>query len=191
MLLDKKVKVVALSCGGRHTVILDTKGQLYTCGTNNHGETGHRHGNSISVPMHVHNISRKHIDRVACGWHHTIALVAPCYVYVTGLSKFGELGLGDVDFKRGFTLIESLVPKTIQNIFAGGYHSWFLFDESKPKEAHRMPSPLLVSPADSKRENSPLHRKLIGPETFDREQLSPADSTRFNEVPKPRRNLPL
>lgn len=72
------------------------------------------------------NISKKYVEQVSCGWNHTIALVNPNHVYVTGLGKYGQLGLGDLEKRMEFTHIEFFEDRNISYVFAGGHHSWFL-----------------------------------------------------------------
>jgi hypothetical protein len=154
-----KERIAQVSCGGHHTVFLDTNGKIYTCGNNSYGQTGHRSTQNVSVPQMVYNVSNKRIEQIACGWNHTLIFVAPYYVYATGLSKYGELGLRDFEMRKGFTLIEGLAGKNLVQIFAGGYHSWFLFDHEQPDLDYEPPSPLLTTPVHSINEEEPSKRR--------------------------------
>lgn len=156
--LSKEV-IKQVACGGHHTVFLDRQGRIYSCGNNSYGQTGHRSSQNLSVPQMVYNISNKQIEQIACGWNHTLVLVAPYYVYATGLGKYGELGLRDFEMRKGFTLIEALAGKNLVKIFAGGYHSWFLFDYREPDLDYEPPSPLLTTPIHSINEEEPNRRR--------------------------------
>ena len=107
----------------------------------------------------VYNISNKQIIQIACGWNHTLVFVEPYYVYAAGLSKYGELGLRDFEMRRSFTLIEDLAGKNVVEIFAGGYHSWFLFQYDEPDIDYEPPSPLLTTPVHSINEEEPAHKR--------------------------------
>lgn len=141
--------ITQIACGGHHTVLLTSKGKIFSCGNNNFGQTGHKAKKNIIVPTRVYNISNKQVSQIATGWNHTLAYVAPYYVYATGLSKYGELGLGDLEMKKGFQLIEALAGKNVQKIFGGGYHSWFLMDAETPDVEYEPPEPLLNTPLGS------------------------------------------
>lgn len=138
--------IIQIACGGHHTVLLTSEGKVLTCGNNNFGQTGHKSKQNIIVPTRVYNISNKFIKQIACGWNHTLAYVEPYYVYSTGLSKYGELGLGDLEMRKGFRLIEGLSGKNVKKIFGGGYHSWFLMDAGDPDVDYQIASPLLNTP---------------------------------------------
>lgn len=107
----------------------------------------------------VYNISNKGITQIACGWNHTLVFVEPYYVYAAGLSKYGELGLKDFEMRRSFTLIEGLAGKNVVEIFAGGYHSWFLFQYDEPDIDYEPPSPLLTTPVHSINEEEPINKR--------------------------------
>ncbi len=107
----------------------------------------------------VFNISNKGITQIVCGWNHTLIFVEPYYVYAAGLSKYGELGLRDFEMRRSFTLIEDLAGKNVVEIFAGGYHSWFLFQYDEPDIDYEPPSPLLTTPVHSINEEEPVQRR--------------------------------
>jgi hypothetical protein len=155
-----KISVSSVACGGHHTVILDVQGQIHTCGNNSYGQIGHKSSQNLSVPQLVHNISGKKIEQIACGWNHTLVWVPPYYVYSTGLGKYGELGLKNFEMRKGFMLIESLLGKNVIQIFAGGYHSWFLMDIECPDVEFEPPSPLLMTPALSRNEDTSSRKRL-------------------------------
>jgi alpha-tubulin suppressor-like RCC1 family protein len=50
---------------------------------------------------------------VACGWNHTIIIVNPNNVYVTGMGKHGQLGLGDLEKRMTFTFLDALAGKNV------------------------------------------------------------------------------
>ena len=90
---------------------------------------------------------------MVCGWNHTLILVSPNFVYSTGVNKYGELGIQNFTTRKSFSLIESLLGKNVIDIFAGGYHSWFLFDFAEPISQFDPPSPLANSVSESFSDN--------------------------------------
>ena len=89
----------------------------------------------------------KLVTQVVCGQNHTIALVNPYHIYVTGMGKHGQLGLGDLEKRMSFVHVGSLAGKNISKIFAGGHHSWFLIDSENPiLHNYEPPTPLAQTP---------------------------------------------
>ncbi len=142
--IDERVNVTSIEAGGHHTFFLTNEGQLLSCGKSVYGQTGQKTTENISFPTLVENISNKFVIKVSCGWNHTIALVSPNDVYSTGINKYGQLGVSDLKIRHEFTLISSLGGKRVNNIFAGGHHSWFLIDYKNPDLSdYEIPSPPL------------------------------------------------
>ena len=66
----------------------------------------------------------------------------PNHVYVTGLGKYGQLGLGDLEKRMEFTHVEFFEDRNISYVFGGGHHSWFLVNSENPRvEMYEPPSP--------------------------------------------------
>ena len=101
----------------------------------------------------MNSFSKKKVKKVVCGWNHTLILVSPNFVYSTGVNKYGELGIRNFSMRKSFCLIEFLLGKNVIDIFAGGYHSWFLIDPVEPISQFDPPSPLANSVSDSFSDN--------------------------------------
>lgn len=74
----------------------------------------------------------KYITEVSCGFSHSVVLVDPSHVYVTGCGVSGQLGLGDDLNKYYFTLNEALKGKYTEKIISGFHQTWFLLDYDDP-----------------------------------------------------------
>ena len=128
-------------------MFLTNDGKIYGCGHSTYGQLGLKTTKNVPIPTLIHNMSNKFVIKLACGWNHTIALVSPSYVYVTGLGQYGQLGLRDLELRRQFNFVDALSTKNISSIFAGGHHSWFLVDVEHPGLSdYEIPSPLLDTP---------------------------------------------
>lgn len=131
-------------------MFLTNDGRIYSCGHGSYGQLGLRKTSNVNVPTLVKSMAGKFVIKLACGWNHTIALVSPSYCYATGLSQYGQLGLRDLEIRKEFTYIDYLRGKNVKDIFAGGYHSWFLVDVEHPElSEYEIPSPLAESPRTS------------------------------------------
>ncbi|EDV28782.1 uncharacterized protein TRIADDRAFT_52018 [Trichoplax adhaerens] len=114
--------------GGGHSVFLDVyvaeTGELYACGWNNNGQLGLEHQDNVtrlqklSLPIRM--------QKVACGWNHTIALSVEGKLYSWGSNAFGQLGHSPCS--RGSiintpTLIEDISDREFIDTCAGLRHT--------------------------------------------------------------------
>uniref|UniRef100_A0A3Q2P0V4 HECT and RLD domain containing E3 ubiquitin protein ligase 3 n=1 Tax=Fundulus heteroclitus TaxID=8078 RepID=A0A3Q2P0V4_FUNHE len=88
-------KVVYISCGDEHTAALTKDGGLFTFGDSSWGQLGHGSTNNELLPRRVLELMGTEVSQIACGRHHTLALVASsCMVYAFGCNSHGQLGTG-------------------------------------------------------------------------------------------------
>ena len=117
-----------VACGYYHTVIIDGLGDLWTCGTGEHGVHGHDHHFDQPMPLILQSIHGHDFRQVACGGSHTIALTAQGHIYAWGLNAHGQLGVGDTITRRQPVLNSVCSGKNIRKIACGEAHSAFLSD---------------------------------------------------------------
>lgn len=97
--------VVGIACGANHTVAFTTSGQLYSWGLNSYGQLGDTTTLTrllptlISVPLVTAN-TRQSVVALACGEHHTMALVRTDNtnthtLFTWGYNVYGQLGNGN------------------------------------------------------------------------------------------------
>ena len=84
-----------ISCGYNHTVFLDARGNVYTCGLGEDGQLGHDDTKDRRVPTKVIALEDKKIVSVSCGSYHTAFLDNQGNVYTCGWGDDGPLGHGD------------------------------------------------------------------------------------------------
>ncbi|KAF8386302.1 rpm-1 [Pristionchus pacificus] len=91
------IKVASVSCGNFHTIVLTANRQVYTFGSNAHGQLGvgdalKRAGpQKISLPAGVQPV------QVAAGANHCVVRAADGSVFTFGAHKSGQLGRRDDD----------------------------------------------------------------------------------------------
>jgi len=121
--------IVAIACGGYHTVALDSTGSVHTWGYNGYGQLGDGTTNNSNVAVPISSqgsLSGKSIVAIACGNTHTVALDHTNGLHAWGLNGTGQLGNG--------TTTNSLVPvaihtygailnKAIVSMSCGYYHT--------------------------------------------------------------------
>ncbi|KAL1922478.1 uncharacterized protein VTP21DRAFT_10017 [Calcarisporiella thermophila] len=107
MIVSLPTKVVQLSCGWNHTVVLCEDGGVYAWGRNDHGQLGIRGPNEIgtsadgwySEPMSIaylpQQISLTNISRIACGSEHTLAVTSDKKLLTWGWNEHGNCATRD------------------------------------------------------------------------------------------------
>eukprot|EP00873_Tetraselmis_striata_P039718 jgi/Tetstr1/459982/TSEL_005306.t1 len=92
LLQDKKISVI--SGGWRHSMAADSDGKLYAWGWGKFGQLGIGNNRDQNAPQLVQALAGEKIDKVACGWRHSLALTAGGKVYAWGRGNNGQLGIG-------------------------------------------------------------------------------------------------
>lgn len=140
-LYEKVFRTIA--AGTAHSLAIDSSGQLYTWGYNDYGQlgdnstTGSRTAINLSAAEFVGGVANplygKHIQSIAAGYSHSLAIDSSGQLYAWGLNSSGQLGdntmvdshvavnLSTTQFGDGTT--NQLYGKTFQSIIAGYLHS--------------------------------------------------------------------
>ncbi len=105
--------VSVVSCGQYHSVALTSIGQIFTWGSNQHGQLGldsadelPKGNRRVWLPREVKIEGEIFID-VSAGGFHTLALTVSGQLYVFGRNDDGQLGLGDLHTRRAPTRLPS------------------------------------------------------------------------------------
>jgi RCC1 and BTB domain-containing protein len=116
-------KVVQISCGSDHSLLLTKSGDLYGFGRNKYGQIGC--GNNINQwePIKINRFTEKKIISIACGGQHSLALTDTGKVYSWGFNKTGQLGIDNTvntieNTPVKINLSEDLIIKSISCGFA-------------------------------------------------------------------------
>ncbi|XP_008207659.1 uncharacterized protein LOC100123748 [Nasonia vitripennis] len=119
MRLDEVIKMVG---GAGHTLFLDQRGQVFSCGWNDKGQAGVP--TCSSTFQKVEALSNERITDVACGWDSSMALTREGDVFVWGSNSHGQLGLRDVDkVSEPRKLVGEVDGRKFQRISMGLRHS--------------------------------------------------------------------
>ena len=89
----EQIPIKSVSCGTRHTAMVDSKGRLFVCGAGDAGQLGINTLEQQSIPIQV--LSVKEIISAACGVFHTLILNSSGKVFAMGGNKSGQLGIGN------------------------------------------------------------------------------------------------
>uniref|UniRef100_M4A648 HECT and RLD domain containing E3 ubiquitin protein ligase 3 n=1 Tax=Xiphophorus maculatus TaxID=8083 RepID=M4A648_XIPMA len=109
-------KVVYISCGDEHTAALTKDGGLFTFGDGSWGQLGHGSTNNELLPRRVLELMGTEVSQIACGRHHTLALVpSSSMVYAFGCNSHGQLGTGILgDSRSPFPVKSSFLTGNLQ-----------------------------------------------------------------------------
>jgi alpha-tubulin suppressor-like RCC1 family protein len=128
-------KVVQISSGYHHSLLLTDDGSVFSFGFNGSGRTGLGIDDGftlVATPINSVNFSGKKIAQVAAGFNHSLILAEDGTVFSFGNNADGRTGLG---FTDGNTLIArpidstNLASKQISRLAVGGEHSLLLADD--------------------------------------------------------------
>ncbi|GAM22014.1 hypothetical protein SAMD00019534_051890 [Acytostelium subglobosum LB1] len=133
---DNDLLVKSVAGGRRHTLIVDTQGQLYSFGVGSEYQLGHGDKLHQVTPTKVTALNGVNIVKAVCGWGHSMALSSNGEVYVWGWAKDGQLGLGgrQSDDLAPVTLpvvLDQLRQHRIVDIYAGSDYSMALTDRGE------------------------------------------------------------
>ncbi|XP_017205802.1 RCC1 and BTB domain-containing protein 2 isoform X2 [Oryctolagus cuniculus] len=92
--LQNKV-VVNIACGQMCSMAVVDTGEVYVWGYNGNGQLGLGSGGNQPTPCRVAALQGIRVQRVACGYAHTLVLTDEGQVYAWGANSYGQLGTGN------------------------------------------------------------------------------------------------
>lgn len=123
-------KVVAISCGSHHSMVLTDDGEVYAWGYNNCGQIGSGSTSNQTTPRKVNAcIGTKRIVHIACGQTSSLAVTDNGEVYSWGYNGNGQLGVGNNVNQTNPCRITALQNVVIVQVVCGYAHTLALSDE--------------------------------------------------------------
>ena len=125
--------ICQVTCGDQYTVVLTSKGSIYTFGSNAHGQTGHStYEGRQSTPKKVTGcLESKKVVFVASNTNHTACITEDGDTYTWGKGKDGRLGHGDEKDHYTPKLVEGLAGKKAKEVACGEFHSIVCTDDGR------------------------------------------------------------
>jgi len=126
-------RVIGVSSGGIHTVVMTAEGKAYSFGWGMFGRLGHGSEETELVPRLIAGVLvGKRVVGVAAGGAHTVVWTDEGKAYSFGNGRDGRLGHGGEEDEYVPRLIEGvLVGKRVVGVSAGSYHTVVWTDEGK------------------------------------------------------------
>ncbi|CAG7668726.1 unnamed protein product [Allacma fusca] len=120
--------VVQVATGHFHSIVLTSAGEVYTCGSNSHGQLGIgvANGPNQTKPVLVELLVGFPAALITAGGFHCFILSKSAAVYGWGKNNVGQLGVGDTSDKCQPTQLATLRSLGVRYITAGSDHSAFL-----------------------------------------------------------------
>lgn len=88
-------RCVAIACGQTSSMAVLDNGEVYGWGYNGNGQLGLGNNVNQTMPCKVTNLQGAVIDKVVCGYAHTMALSDEGILYSWGANSYGQLGTGN------------------------------------------------------------------------------------------------
>lgn len=118
--------VVAIACGESHNAILTMGGNVWTWGSNDHGELGHGDTTARLRPELVRTVLRNTRNTaIACGRYHTMVIALNGLLFAFGSNSHGQCGFDPASMRQvtSPTAIEFLREKRTISVHCGAMHS--------------------------------------------------------------------
>ncbi|KAK6363042.1 hypothetical protein TWF730_000489 [Orbilia blumenaviensis] len=158
-LTPPKEKVVDIAVGLEHTVMLTSRGKVFTAASASYsfplrgqlgiaGMSWESKPKPYDTPQEVDDLSQFKITQIAAGSYHSVAADKDGKIFVWGDNTKGQLGVEFTEDsipkpklipRRAFYKDEGVKPK-LQQIFAGGYNTYFTMETYTPDEDLKKPA---------------------------------------------------
>ena len=117
--------MVDISCGGSHSAVITSSGELFTWGKGRYGRLGHGDSEDQLLPKKVEAVQGYRVINVACGSGdaQTLALTDDECVWSWGDGDYGKLGRGGSDGCKVPMKIDTLASANISYLACGSQFS--------------------------------------------------------------------
>lgn len=96
---DSGLRVESVACGWKHSLLSTATGEAYAWGSGRNGELGLGHTTLVAQrPTRVAIDAQ--VQRVLCGWQHSVFLTTDSAVWTCGNNRHGQLGRATVASRK-------------------------------------------------------------------------------------------
>jgi RCC1 and BTB domain-containing protein len=123
-----KIKIIKISCGYKHSLVLTNCGDLYGFGHNFYGQIGCGNTTDQLKPIKIHGFNYENIVSIACGVWHSLVLTETGQAYSWGWNGSIRLELGNtgIIYHKSPQRIVLNNNQDIKSIACGSQHSLLL-----------------------------------------------------------------
>ncbi|CAG9828985.1 unnamed protein product [Diabrotica balteata] len=119
--------IVGITCGSRHSMALNQWGQVFSWGSNLHGQLGYDTDEQIqAIPKTIKRLAAYSIVQICSGQRHSVALASSGEILTWGANNFGQLGVGHLPAKveSNPKIISTLLGVPIALVACGANHNF-------------------------------------------------------------------
>ncbi|XP_076658197.1 secretion regulating guanine nucleotide exchange factor isoform X2 [Halictus rubicundus] len=125
-------KIIKITGGAGHTLILDNDGRVYSSGWNNRGQAGFPvNEQSFSFREIERKLKGKYVVDVACGWDSSAAVTVDGTLFLWGSNCFGQLGTDPTTLQWTYEPLEVSLDRKIKRVSMGLRHTVLVTDDHK------------------------------------------------------------
>ena len=120
---------MSLACGSAFTLFCTSRGRVFACGSNSHGQLGFAHDEYADTdpiaqqPTLVNALAGTRVVGAAAGFSHALFLSRPGGVLSCGAGECGQCGHGDEQATYSVSVVSALASVPCLALAAGNYHS--------------------------------------------------------------------
>eukprot|EP00658_Telonema_sp_P-2_P082665 TRINITY_DN8784_c0_g1_i1.p1 TRINITY_DN8784_c0_g1~~TRINITY_DN8784_c0_g1_i1.p1 ORF type:complete len:1789 (-),score=688.48 TRINITY_DN8784_c0_g1_i1:283-5649(-) len=122
-IVDLNEDVVAISCGGAHTVCITAGGDVFQWGDPISGQLGLVSNGPVRYPSKVQELSGQEVVKIDCGSFHTAALTSNGAILTWGHGGEGRLGHGDEANSTKPKNVSTLDDAPVGQVACGRFHT--------------------------------------------------------------------
>lgn len=128
--LDRYI-VTAVSAAKHHTLICTSRGEVFSMGSNRHGQLGYPTGDTQAEPRRISSLRGSHVISIAAANKHSVAVTADGKVYTWGSNSCGQLGYGAFDSSSSSNprVVEALIGRMVVRCCAAKRHTLVLTED--------------------------------------------------------------
>jgi len=116
--------------GKAHTIVLMEDKTIYSCGLNSYGQLGLGDNfRKLTLNLITFSFGIFGVNSIACGEHHTVALLTDGSLCGWGLNTSGQLGINNTINRSTATIIPLPSGKSVKQFSCGGYHTVILMTD--------------------------------------------------------------
>jgi alpha-tubulin suppressor-like RCC1 family protein len=104
-------KIIAISAGRAHSLLLNSHGQVFSFGHHRDGQLGHEMIINSTLPKPILIPENKKITIISAGGDHSLLIDEKDRLFSFGCNNYGQLGLGDTDNRKISTRINLIVDQ--------------------------------------------------------------------------------
>ena len=122
-----------MAAGDHHTIVLTSEGIVFTCGSNEFGQTGlgTTEGNQTTPRKVGGCLEGRKVVNIAAGAYHTACIDEDGETYTWGKGQNLRLGHGDETNRSSPKLVRGLIGKKCSAVTCGGYHTLVIAENGK------------------------------------------------------------